>query len=54
MEGVFLQVLNMSFTGGVVILLVLLARLLLRKAPRDFLLRTYGAWRCSGCSARFR
>ena len=41
MEGVFLQVLNMSFTGGVVILLVLLARLLLRKAPRVY---SYALW----------
>ena len=31
MEAVFLQMLNMSFTGGVVILAVLIGRLLLRK-----------------------
>lgn len=32
----FLQVLNMSFTGSIVIVLVLLARLLLKKVPKKF------------------
>lgn len=41
MDAVFLQVLNMSFTGGVVILAVLIGRLLLRKAPRIF---SYTLW----------
>ncbi len=36
LEQVFLQLLNMSFTGGIVILAVLLLRLLLKKAPRRF------------------
>lgn len=41
MEQAFLQVLNMSFTSGVVILLILAARLLLRPAPRIF---SYALW----------
>ncbi|AFL99049.1 antirepressor regulating drug resistance protein [Desulfitobacterium dehalogenans ATCC 51507] len=40
-EELFLQVLNMSFTGSVVILCVVLMRLLLRKAPKVF---SYALW----------
>lgn len=40
-DHIFLQILNMSFTGSIVILLVLLARLLLAKAPRRF---SYALW----------
>lgn len=36
LERVFLHLLNMSFTGGIVILAVMLLRLLLKKAPRRF------------------
>ena len=36
MRGIFDQVLNMSLSGGWVILLVLAARLVLRKAPARF------------------
>lgn len=41
MEQAFLQVLNMGFTGGAVILLILAARLLLGRAPRIF---SYALW----------
>ncbi|MEG1396321.1 MAG: M56 family metallopeptidase, partial [Oscillospiraceae bacterium] len=41
LETVFLQVLNMSVTGGMVILFVLIARLLLKKAPKIF---SYALW----------
>ena len=41
LETVFLQVLNMSVTGGMVILFVLIARLLLKKAPKLF---SYALW----------
>lgn len=34
MEAVFLKLLNMSITGCVMIMAVLIARLLLKKAPR--------------------
>lgn len=36
MEQIFLQILNMSFAGSVVILFVLLMRLMLKKAPKFF------------------
>ena len=36
LEILFLQVLNMSFTAGVVIVFVMIARLLLKKAPKVF------------------
>ena len=35
-ERIFLHLLNMSFTGGIVILAVLLLRMLLKKLPRKF------------------
>lgn len=41
LEKVFLQILNMSFTSGIVILLVLAVRLLLRKAPKIY---SYALW----------
>lgn len=41
LELLFLQILNMSFNGSVVILLVLLIRLGLKKAPKIF---SYGLW----------
>ncbi len=41
LERLFLQVLNMSFTAGVVIVLVLAARLALKKAPKVF---SYALW----------
>jgi beta-lactamase regulating signal transducer with metallopeptidase domain len=41
LEKVFLQILNMSFTSGIVILLVLVIRLLLRKAPKIY---SYALW----------
>lgn len=40
-DKLFLQILNMSFAGSVVILFVLMARLLLRKAPKAF---SYSLW----------
>lgn len=36
LDSVFLKILNMSFTAGIVILVVLLARFLLRRAPKIF------------------
>ncbi len=41
LDRIFLQVLNMSFTGSYVILFILLARLPLQKAPKLF---SYGLW----------
>ncbi len=41
MEAVFLKVLNMSITGGYVILALLLVRLLLKKAPKKY---SYALW----------
>ena len=41
LESIFLQILNMSFTGGVVILFVLLMRLLFIKTPKIF---SYSLW----------
>ena len=41
LDRIFLQVLNMSFTGGIIILFVLLARLVLRRAPKVF---SYALW----------
>lgn len=41
LEKVFLQILNMSFTGGMIILFVLAARLVLGKAPKVF---SYSLW----------
>ncbi len=41
MEEVFLRVLRMSLAGGVVILLILPLRLMLRRAPRKY---AYGLW----------
>lgn len=41
LEKLFLQVLNMSFTGAIVIAFVLLFRLLLKKVPKSF---SYGLW----------
>ncbi len=41
MEKLFLQVLNMSFVGGVAIVFVLIARLLLKKMPKIF---SYALW----------
>lgn len=40
-ENAFLEVLNMSFTGSIVILFVLLVRLLLKRAPKIF---SYVLW----------
>lgn len=41
LDQLFLQILNMSFTGSIVIILVLMVRLLLKKAPKVF---SYGLW----------
>ena len=41
MSNLFSQVLNMSMTGSVVILLVMLARLILKRAPKIF---SYALW----------
>ncbi len=40
-ENLLLQVLNMSFIGGVVILFILMARIILHKAPKIF---SYSLW----------
>lgn len=41
LNKIFLQILNMSFTGGIVILFVLLARVFLKRAPKIF---SYALW----------
>ncbi|NLK90717.1 MAG: peptidase M56, partial [Clostridiales bacterium] len=41
LEKIFLQILNMSFTAGFVIILVLIARLFLKKAPK---ILSYALW----------
>ena len=41
LEGLFIRILNMSLTGSLMILAVLLARLVLRKAPKLF---SYALW----------
>ena len=41
MAAIFSQILNMSMTGSVVILLVLLARFLLKRSPKVF---SYALW----------
>lgn len=41
LDNLFLQILNMSFTSSIVILFVLVARLLLKKAPKIF---SYALW----------
>ena len=46
LEKLFLQILNMSFTGGIVIVFVLFFRLLLKKAPKVF---SYGLWAVALC-----
>lgn len=38
-DKVFLDIVNMSITGSFAILIIMLARLLLKKAPKVFLLR---------------
>ena len=40
-DRVFLQILNMSITAGIIILVVLLVRVLLKKAPKIF---SYALW----------
>lgn len=40
MRNLFSQVLNMSMTGSIVILLVMLARLMLKRSPKIFFLCT--------------
>ena len=42
-KGLFLQVLNMSFTASIVILAVLLLRLPLKRAPKVFSFALWGA-----------
>lgn len=41
LQEVFSKVLNMSLTGSLVIIFVLIARLLIRKAPKVF---SYSLW----------
>ena len=41
MTSIFLQILNMSLTGSAVILLVLAARLMLKRSPKIF---SYALW----------
>ena len=41
MAAIFSQILNMSMTGSVVILLVMLARLILKRSPKIF---SYALW----------
>ena len=41
LDGLFLQILNMSITGGYVILAIFLVRLVLQKAPKGF---SYALW----------
>lgn len=41
LESLFLQILNMSFSASIVILILLVVRLLLRRAPRAI---SYGLW----------
>ena len=41
MRNLFSQVLNMSMTGSIVILLVMLARLMLKRSPKIF---SYALW----------
>lgn len=41
LEKLFLQILNMSFIGGIVILFILTARIILKKAPKIF---SYSLW----------
>ena len=41
MAAIFSQILNMSMTGSVVILLVILARLILKRSPKIF---SYALW----------
>lgn len=41
LDALFLQILNMSFTAGMVILFVLAARLVLKRAPKVF---SYALW----------
>ena len=41
MASIFSQILNMSMTGSVVILLVMLARLILKRSPKIF---SYALW----------
>ena len=45
MNDLFLRVLNMSVTGCYVILAVLAARFLLRKAPKKY---SYALWAAAG------
>ena len=47
MGNLFSVVLNMSMTGGIVILLVMLARHILKPAPKIFPMPC-GLWFCSG------
>lgn len=55
MKDLFLTVLNMSITGSYVILFILLARLLLKKAPKKY---SYALWAVAGfrlcCPVSFR
>ena len=41
LDTIYMQILDMSKTAGIVILVVLLARLLLKKAPKVF---SYALW----------
>lgn len=52
MEKLFSQVVNMGMTGSIVIVLVMLARLLLKRAPKIFPMR-FGRWSCFACYARW-
>lgn len=51
-EKLWIEVLNMSLTGSVIIGAVLVFRLLLRRAPRIFLM-LFGRQCCSACCVPF-
>ena len=53
LTDLFAAVVQMSLTGSIVILLVCLARLLLKRLPSGFHM-SFGQWCCSGCSVRWR
>ena len=50
MSGLFLKLLNMSISASVLIVVVVLARCLLRRSPKWL---HCGRWLESGCCARF-
>lgn len=54
MQAVFAKILNMSITGSIVIAVVLLARLFLKRAPKEVFFRTADPLLCFAAAAHVK